>query len=413
MSLFTRDREIVRDLARQVAEIAALPVQEENHQGWQQINQLQPTRPRVAIFQVPWHEMNVNDELTCRIEDPTLRAWESRFRMTLYQWRHFRDDQIISPVLNAGYAISDTGFGVSEQSDVNTDSGLASRHFHEQFNSLADVEKIRLPEVTHDEAATARNFEFLSELFGDLMPIEQRGIAHLWFTPWDLLITWYGVQQAMLDMVLRPELVNACVARLVDGFMHRLLQWEDLNLLSLPGINDGAGSGGPACTPELPRPGYDPKRITTQDLWGCGAPQIFSEVSPEMHWEFSLRHEMRWLERWGLVYYGCCEPLHHKVDLLRRIPTLRKISISPKADKAVAATNIGTDFVVSLKPNPAILAMDPWNPELARRELREDLEKLRGCVVEIILKDVSTIRFDPPRLWEWADIARDVATEFA
>jgi hypothetical protein len=412
MPLPQRDRTILRDLAKQVADIAARPVQQETLGHWQGLNQLRKTRPLVCIFQVPWHEMNVDDELTPRCESDWGRGMEVGLRQTLYQWAHFRDDQVIESTMTCGYAISDTGFGVSEVSDVNTSSGLASRHFHEQFHSLADVEKIRFPETGHDEAATERSFEQLGDLFGDILPIVKRGITHMWFAPWDLLITWYGVETAMLDMVLNPGLVNACMERLVDGHLHRLRQWEELNLLSLPGANGMAGSGGLSATPELPPAGYDPGRVTPPDLWGCATPQIFSEISPEMHWEFALRHEMRWLERWGLNYYGCCEPLHTKLDLLRRVPNLRKVSCSPKCDKAVMAEKIGTEWVISLKPNPAILATDPWNPELARRELREDLAKLRGCVVEIILKDISTVRFEPRRLWEWATIAQEVAGEF-
>jgi hypothetical protein len=217
----------------------------------------------------------------------------------------------------------------------------------------------------------------------------------------------------MMDMVLKPELVNACMERLVDAYLHRLQQWEDLNLLSLPGPNGGAGSGGPCGTPELPPAGYDPARITPRDLFGCATPQIFSEISPEMHWEFALRHEMRWLEKWGLTYYGCCEPLHTKMDLLRRIPNLRKVSCSPKCDKTVMAEKCGRDFVISLKPNPAILAGSYWNEAVARRELKEDLEKLQGCPVEIVLKDVSTVSYEPERLWKWARIAREVAEEYA
>ena len=72
-------------------------------------------------------------------------------------------------------------------------------------------------------------------------------------------------------------------------------------------------------------------------MWGCSNAQIFSEVSPKMHWEFALEHDLRWLDRWGLNYYGCCEPLDGKVDLLRRIPNLRKVSVTPwcKTERAV------------------------------------------------------------------------------
>jgi hypothetical protein len=30
-------------------------------------------------------------------------------------------------------------------------------------------------------------------------------------------------------------------------------------------------------------------------MWGCSNAQIFSEVSPQMHWEFALEHDLRWL----------------------------------------------------------------------------------------------------------------------
>jgi hypothetical protein len=30
--------------------------------------------------------------------------------------------------------------------------------------------------------------------------------------------------------------------------------------------------------------------------------------------------------------------------------------------------------------------------------------------VELIMKDISTVRYDPRRLWEWAEIAMEIAT---
>ena len=68
---------------------------------------------------------------------------------------------------------------------------------------------------------------------------------------------------------------------------------------------------------------------------------------------------------------------------------------------------------MSYKPNPAVFAYDVWHPNQARRELRELLERGRGCHVEIIMKDISTVRYDPKRLWEWSEIAMEMAQEFA
>jgi hypothetical protein len=132
-----------------------------------------------------------------------------------------------------------------------------------------------------------------------------------------------------------------------------------------------------------------------------------------MHWEFALKHEMRWLERWGLTYYGCCEPLDIKLDILRRIPNLRKVSISPWVNTDRAVNAVRSDYVCSRKPSPAVFATETWNPEQARFELQDFLEKARGCRVEIIMKDISTVRYQPRRLWEWEKIAMQLAERYA
>jgi hypothetical protein len=87
--------------------------------------------------------------------------------------------------------------------------------------------------------------------------------------------------------------------------------------------------------------------------------------------------------------------------------------MSPRVNLDRAVQAVGTDYVFSRKPNPAILAWDTWRPDIARQELREFLEKARGCHVEIIMKDISTVRYQPQRLWEWEKIAMELAQEFA
>jgi hypothetical protein len=73
---------------------------------------------------------------------------------------------------------------------------------------------------------------------------------------------------------------------------------------------------------------------------------------------------------------------------------------------------IGTDYVMSRKPNPAVVAPDDWRPEVARQDLADFLEKARGCHIEIILKDISTVRYQPHRLWEWEKITMEMAEKY-
>jgi hypothetical protein len=87
--------------------------------------------------------------------------------------------------------------------------------------------------------------------------------------------------------------------------------------------------------------------------------------------------------------------------------------MSPRVNLDRAVQAVGTDYVFSRKPNPAIFAWDTWRPDVARRELQEFLKKARGCHIEIIMKDISTVRYQPQRLWEWEKIAMELAQEFA
>jgi hypothetical protein len=249
----------------------------------------------------------------------------------------------------------------------------------------------------------------MCELYGDILPVKKVGQTHIWFTPWDYLIRWWGIEEAMLDMYERPDLVHTAVERMVDAWMVELDQFVAQNLLALDSNNTRIGSGGYGYVSDLPGADYDPRRVQPHNMWGCSNAQIFSEVSPKFHWEFALEHDLRWLSRWGLNYYGCCEPLDGKADLLKRIPRLRKVSVTPWCKTQRAVETIGTDWIMSRKPNPAIFAEDQWHPDRARQEIRGFLEQARGCHVELIMKDISTVRRQPQRLWEWARIASEEA----
>ncbi len=370
IQLNPRDTEILRRLAAELAEIAALPVHAEKARLWQKLNDLESQRPMVWINEICWHEMNVNDELTLVTEHPWARDQERDLRRTLYQWRHLPGDMIVSPALACPLAIHSTDFGIIEDVDiVRTDdtSDIVSRHFNIQIRDFEDLEKIRLPVVTHNEAATEFRYQAMCRVYEGLLPVEKQGQTHIWFTPWDYLIRWWGIQEAMLDLVERPDLVHAGVDRMVDAWMVELDQFEAQNLLALDANNTRIGSGGYGYTRQLPGQPYDPAYVRPHNMWGCSNAQIFSEVSPQMHWEFAVEHDLRWLARWGLTYYGCCEPLDRKIDILRRIPNLRKISTSPWCDSRRVVENVGTDYVISRKPSPAVLAEDEWHPERARR----------------------------------------------
>jgi hypothetical protein len=306
-------------------------------------------------------------------------------------------------------AIHTTDFGIVEDIDVvkvDEAKDIYSRH----FRNFEDLEEIMMPVATHNEQATEIRYQIVCDVYSGTMPVKKVGQTHIWFTPWDYLIRWWSTEEAMLDMVERPALVHAAVEPMVDAWMVELDQFIELNALSLDCNNTRVGSGGYGYTRSLPGTNFDPGHVKPGNMWGCSNAQTFSHVSPSTLWEYAVQHDLRWLARWGLTYYGCCEPVHTeiKIDILGRIPNLLKISASPwcKVDRLV--DKAGSDFVLSRKPNPAVFVTDSLSLERARQDMTGFLERSRGCHVELIMKDNSTVQYDPRRLCEWAEIAMQV-----
>jgi len=406
------EKSVLRKLGEDISKISALPIHREKAQLWTSLNDLKSIRPMVWINEIPWHEMNVSNELTLKTTNPWARELEQKLRRELYQWNHMPGDMIVNDYLECPLAIHSTDFGIVEDVDiVRTDekSEIYSRHFHKQIKEPEDIEKIKMPRITHYEKTTEVVFETMNGLFKDILPVKKVGQTHIWFTPWDYLIRWWGIEEAMIDLIMRPDMVNAAVERMTDAWICELDQFVEQNLLSLDNNNTRIGSGGYGYTGELPGKNYDPSRIKPHNMWGCSNAQILTQVSSEMHWEFALRHEMRWLGKWGLTYYGCCEPLDTKLDIMKKIPNLRKISVSPWADLDIIVREVGDKYVLSIKPSPAIFASDNWDPQSARSSLENVINKTRGIShVELIMKDISTVGYHPEHLWEWEKIAMEV-----
>jgi hypothetical protein len=385
-----KDKEILRGLGRELAEAAADPVNEKRREIHRQIERREKTKPLIAIYQEPWNELNANGELDLLCTDNFCRGIEQGMRQTLYKWRNYPGDMTVSAVSGQPYCVSDTGFGISEKVDiVRTDdsNSVVSRHFHIQIKDEADIAKIKKPIITHNEKQTEEEYQKRCEIFDGVLDVRKYGTGSFWFAPWDDLVRWTGVQEVLTDLIARPEYVHKAIERLVDCWLTRLDQYEEQNLLSAPA-----------------------KQLTV-----TGAAQIFSEVSPAMHGEFALQYEARFYNRFGRTYYGCCEPLHDKVDVCAKyLPNLYKISMSPWVDFCKAVDNVGDRFIFAWKPNPAFLAYDRWDPDLVRRDIKEKLTmaSTNGCIMEIHLKDISTVRYEPWRLTEWNNIAQECAEDY-
>ncbi|MFW5830390.1 MAG: hypothetical protein ACOCXA_09040 [Planctomycetota bacterium] len=412
MDLTDNDVAVLRGLAERVAEAAADPIQEQRRQAWKAHNALQPGRPLLVCDIEPpmWREIIPPERLACSNE--FARFIENELLYRLYHIDVIHDDWVQQPYFHLPLIIDNSGFGVETRS-VDTGHSFGAKHFDPVIVEERDIERIVTPTIAVDWELNKARQQALNQAFGDLLPVHLRGFFVPWFAPLDQFAEWRGIENLMMDLLDDPDWLHEAMERLCVAHLGMLDQMQALDAISLNNDSHFVGSGGMGFTDELPQPDFDGEHVRPQDLWGQAAAQIFSEVSPAMHEEFALPYDKRWLERFGLGCYGCCEPLHRKIDVLRQIPNLRRISMSPWVDVAEGAKNIGRDYIFSRKPNPAILASERWQPDLARRNIRADLEASAGCVVEFIMKDTCTCRDEPHRVTEWTDIVMEECRRFA
>ena len=87
--------------------------------------------------------------------------------------------------------------------------------------------------------------------------------------------------------------------------------------------------------------------------------------------------------------------------------------MSPWNDYRRIFAAIGTDYVASVKPNPAIFLDEEWDEDAARAAITGalDLAAADGVAVELIMKDISTVARHPERLWAWARIAAEAVRD--
>lgn len=403
-----KDKEIIRELATRVAEIAALPVQAEKRTLWRKLNARKPVRPMVLIDQVCWNEMAIDDELTLRCTDSVCRRYELNLRLILYQWTHFPVDMVVEPIMKVAKAVHNSGLGIRVREEIavgDPTNAVVGHKYENQFQTEEDLEKIRVPKIGHDKQATDRRLETAHELFDGLLTVQPAGVEP-YLSLWDPISTWMGVQNALYALIDTPDYIHRLLSRLTDSYMSMLDQLAEQGLLCGPqNLIHCTG----AYTDELPAAGYDPEKPRTKDLWMFGLAQMFSSVSPAMFKEFEVDYTSRIAARFGLVYYGCCDPLDRMMPEVRMIPNVRKVSMSAWVNEERGAAEIGREFVYSRKPSPALLAGSTFDPE----SIRKDLEATRkvcetnDCPLEFILKDISTVGYQPERLFQWADIAME------
>jgi hypothetical protein len=400
------DRKILRALAAGMAELASRPVEAEKRELWYAHNDLVRVRP--LVFCDPeggWDEIIPVERLEC--QGDLARRWELFLRKEIFWGECLKDDKVIEPFFNIPYYALETDWGLRETQVGGQNKG--SYIWVAPIKDYGEIDQLHVPQIRVDHAKTGLLLEQAEEVFKDLLKVRQKGIWW-WSHGLTLILSKLrGLQQIMLDMYDHPDGLHKLMAFLRDGTLAEIEFLEQNGLLSLNNDNTPVGSGGFGWTRQLPQADHDGLNVRTQDMWGFAESQETSGISPRMFGEFIFPYQLPILARFGLNCYGCCEALNTRWEIIKDIPNLRRVSVSPWADVSDMAEKLQDQYIYSLKPHPGYLAVSPIDEDFIRKSLRAALKITRAnnCHVEIIMKDNHTLANQPQNAIRWCQIARE------
>ena len=400
-----------------------MPLMAERKRAWTALHDLRPERPMV-LFEVGTVDQYVReDELTCA--HPVLRAVEATMLEHIHHFDEVGDDIVFEPYYRLGWDIRDSGWGV----DVIQIPGPAAGDgtsigytFNFPIKTPADVARLRPRQFSLDRAGTLAKLQLLEDTFGDILPVVVGNYEHFMTDEgaesragnYFIGLTWQIYRFIGNDGLLRwvyesPETIHQLMEYMVAD-RERLFGFLEEQGLIVPNTDNMlAGPRAYGYCSDLPSPDEAPG--TLGDLWCWAESQESTPISPAMFKEFVLPYLKRVTDRFGLVYYGCCEPQTDRLDLIiEAMPNLRSVSVTPWADFERTAELLGSDYVFSRKPDPVPISGSQPHWDRAEADLQRTYEAARrgDCNVELLFRDVYDIGGDRGRLRTWVELTRKV-----
>ncbi len=399
---------IINQLVAEVLAAAADPKYARLKDMWTRHNRLRKVGPLpVSVhlhrgYTETWKELIPPAELVS--SDPLARDVELQLRQKLFRHYHLPDDEVLlptiwlDPVRPAGGP--DRLWGVPLE-HVDTHDPKGAYAFQPAVRDEADLARLRYPAYEIDADKTDELVTRVRELMDDRLPVKLSA-NELSAVPGEDLVKFLGWENYLFYFIEKPAFVHRLMDFLTEGF----LAYQQ----------DREAKGGVEAEDtwkfrthyEELGPDEPPDRL--RSCWLYVAAQSTGTISPAMYAEFVQPYNERLVGLYGewRIYYHGCEDLTPKLDIIAKLPGLRRFDVSAWTDLAACVRKFERRVVleVQVHPGKTILEEDPaeW-----RRELRRLVDLAGDCVADLNLADVQTVKGDRTLLGRWAQMARDVA----
>lgn len=396
------DRQILRGLATHQLEVAHSTKNQERIALWYDHNDLRGvTRPLVHIeLETFLHEL-VDPLLAC--EDAEARHLERMLYQRFYNLENFDDDWVVPDYFPVEWDVFFHPFGYDVKVEHAGES-VGHRFVHPISDLEEDYEKLGPSRFGVDRTKTEAVLALAEEAFGDILPVRPT-MQCLYAVPTQQVVHLMGMEQMMFALYDCPELFHKMMDRLANDYIAWFDQLQAEGYLVPTTGFEWLGQGSLCFNRQLKAQ----PPLTTRDVWGFLDSQETVSISPDMYAEFIFPYYRRIAERYGLLSYGCCEPVHPVWAQVSTLPGLRKVSISPWCDEDVMGEHLrGSRIIYHRKPSPNFLGIDgPLDEEAVRTHLATTMRAASGCRLEIAQRDVYTVGGNAEKVRRYVQLIRE------
>lgn len=401
-----KEREYLRELAKKQLELSMLPIMKEREALWYKHNSLEGTRPMILMEDITfWND--ICPKLQC--ESLLAKEMEEELYKNIVTVDLLGDDKVVPSYYKLNFELKYKKYGL-EPKVIYAADGLGFHMVPEIEEIEEDFEKLSPSVFEYDGLNLNKKKEMIEEIIGDILPVRLINATNQWgMALTHHVVDLMGTENMFCSMLTEPDKFHELMQFVTDDSIRCLRFQEEQGIMQLNGGNDYMGSGSYCFNHEL---GHlaEGEAVKSIHTWGHINSQESVGISPDSFKEFVLPYILQLSKEFGLLYYGCCEPVSDFWDDgIEKIKNLRKVSISPWCNEEFMAEKLsGRNTIYSRKPSPNFIGIEANFDEVAFREyIRKTAKLTKNCKVEYIFRDIYKLNGNIEKVKRAVQITRE------
>lgn len=404
------ERDYLRDLAIKQLEYSQLPIMKQREELWYKHNDLLGDRPMIHV-EADTFEKDILPASRCNSE--AAKRIELQLNRAVLNHEMIGDDKVIPSSYGACWDQKFIPFELEVNAKHSKDS-VGYQLLNPIRNLQEDMDLLKPSVFSVDKEKKLGWKAFVEEIVGDILPVKmEAGFFGIGLTCHVVRIM--GMETMLYSMIDYHDEFHDMMKRLTDDYVSYLKWMEGEELLVLNNDVSGVGMGTFGFTRDLPKKdSAGSRRISSTDMWGLMDSQETVTISPDMYGEFFFPYYDEVSKHFGLLNYGCCEPMEKIwAKYISRFQNLRKVSISPWCDEEYMGEALrGTKVIYHRKPSPNYIGVGEALDEGAFSEhILKTIRCARGCKLEFSFRDIYTLGGNVGKARRAVEIVRELIEE--